>query len=148
LPASLAGGGFKKENMPVPVTKYRCQFKCGMKAKHSVKEAEKHEATCYRNPANKTCVTCINEKYEREGAYCSRGCKLKIMNDFMYEIDGKLTVTNAVIQHVRPLFNCPNWNKDEHQPMTIAYLAEIRPKIEEAYERRLKAEKESRELPF
>lgn len=138
--------------MPIPVTKYRCQFKCGTKAKHSVKDAQKHEDNCYKNPLNHTCATCHNQIYEKVERYMyARGCKIQVMNEFLEEIAEKLTVTGTVIDHVRPLFKCPSWNEDEANRMTIAYLSEIRPKIEKAYDERKAAEAERNkpiDLPF
>lgn len=134
--------------MPIPVTKFRCQFKCGMKAKGTEKEALRHEAGCYKNPANKTCVTCSNEIYEREGKYCGRGCKITLINDFFDSLQEQLQVTGAYVQHVKPFYSCPNWNMPELQPETDQFLWDIRPKIELAAERRRLAEAEHKDLPF
>lgn len=134
--------------MPIPVTKYRCQFKCGTKAKGTEKEALRHEAGCYKNPANKTCVTCSNEKYEREGVNCSRGCKVELINDFLEELHDKMVVKGAYVHNVRPLYNCPNWNVKELQPTTEQYLNDIRPKIEMAAMYREQASAPLNGLPF
>lgn len=135
--------------MPVPVTKYRCQFKCGMKAKGTEKDALRHEAGCYKNPANKTCVTCSNEIYERDGVYCGRGCKIELINDFLDELHDKMVVTGMYVQNVRPLYHCPNWNLAELQPETDQFLWDIRPKIELAAERRRLADgSKVDDLPF
>jgi hypothetical protein len=140
--------------MPVPVTKYRCQFKCGTPAKASVKIAQKHENGCYKNPANKTCNTCSNEIYEREDGVCGRGCKIELINDFLDELQEKLKAPMSVVQHVKPLYNCPNWNKSDLQPATDQFLWDIRPKIELAASYREMAKRAVREpasedgLPF
>lgn len=116
--------------MPVPVTKYRCQFKCGTTAKASVKDALKHEGGCYKNPANKTCNTCSNEIYEREDNICFRGCKIELIDKFFDDLQDKLSTSRSLVQHVKPLYNCPNWNNPELQPTTDQFLWDIRPKIE------------------
>ena len=118
--------------MPVPVTKYRCQFKCGTKAKGTEREALRHEGGCYKNPANKTCVTCSNEIYEREGVFCSRGCKVELINNLLEELQEKMTVKGQYVHNIKPLYNCPNWNKPELQPETDQFLWDVRPKIETA----------------
>lgn len=145
----FSGGGFLKEKvMPVPVTKYRCQFKCGTKAKHSLKDAEKHESNCYKNPDNHTCATCKNQVYGTVESYIRyRECKIEVMNKFLEEMAEQLTLTGTAVAHVRPLFNCPNWNEDEANRMTIPYLATIRPKIEQAHKARLERDKPI-DLPF
>lgn len=135
--------------MPVPVTKYRCQFKCGMKAKGTEKETLRHEAGCYKNPANKTCVTCSNEVYEREGISYGRGCKIELINKFFDDLQEQLQVTGACVQHVKPFYNCPNWNKPDLQPESDQFLWDVRPKIELAAERRRLAESaKENDLPF
>lgn len=137
--------------MPIPVTKYRCQFKCGMKAKGTEKEALRHETSCYKNPDNQTCITCDNEIYNREGVYCSRGCKIELINKFLDELQEKLTIVGSYVHNVKPLFNCPNWNNPELQPATDQFLWDIRPKIELAASYRemaLKHAKDPSGLPF
>lgn len=116
--------------MPVRVTKYRCQFKCGTAAKASVKIAQKHEDGCYKNPANKTCNTCSNEIYEREDDVCGRGCKIELINDFLDELQEKLKAPMSAVQHVKPLYNCPNWNETDLNQATDQFLWDVRPKIE------------------
>lgn len=116
--------------MPVPVTKYRCQFKCGTNAKSSIKDALKQEGGCYKNPANKTCNTCSNEIYEREGMICFRGCKIEVIEIFLDEVQEKLVVDGACVRNVKPLYNCPNWNNSDLQPTTDQFLSDIRSKIE------------------
>jgi hypothetical protein len=135
--------------MPIAVTKYRCQFKCGTNAKSSVKDAVKHENRCYKNPDNKTCSTCSNQIYEREDHMHGRGCRIDLLNDFLDELQEKLRVSSSYVTHVRPLFNCPNWNLPELQTGTDGFLWEIRPKIEQAAEfRRLANEGKATDLPF
>lgn len=116
--------------MPVAVTKYRCQFKCGTNAKATLKDALKHEGGCYRNPANKTCNTCSNEIYERGDNIYGRGCKIEIIDQFLDELQDKLKAPMSLVQHVKPLYNCPNWNNPDLQPTTEQFLWDIRSKIE------------------
>jgi hypothetical protein len=137
--------------MPIAVIKYRCQFKCGAKAKSSEKDALKHESQCYKNPANRTCNTCSNQIYERYDNCHGRGCKVELINNFLDELQEKLTVTGSYVQHVKPLFNCPNWNNPDLQPATDQFLWDIRPKIEMAANYRKMAENHSEApdgLPF
>ncbi len=121
--------------MPIPVTKYRCQFKCGSRAMNSVRDMEKHEAGCYKNEANKTCVTCINQLYSKDGddepysqTWHIRGCKLSVMDEFISEIHDDLEV--GAMRHIKPLFHCPNHNKTEMDMATSAYIHEVKTKIE------------------
>lgn len=127
--------------MPVPVIKYRCQFRCGTNAKSSVKDALKHEGGCYKNPANKTCNTCSNEIYEREDNICFRGCKIELIELFLDELQEKLVVEGNFVKNVKPLYNCPNWNTPELQPATDQFLWDIRSKIEFAASIREKAKR-------
>jgi hypothetical protein len=108
-----------------------------------------HEKTCLKNPANKTCMTCINQKYGRDsnedgGSFYMRGCKLERMEHFFADVHDLLVVIDSATQHVRPLVHCPNWGKEEVVPWTEHYLKEIQPKIEKAQKQR----KETRDLPF
>jgi hypothetical protein len=135
--------------MPIPVTKYRCEFKCGRKAIGDRKKILAHEKTCLKNPENKSCMTCKNEKYESDssmdkGIYHMRGCKLERMEQFFEDIHESLVVLDSMARHVRPLVHCPNWGKDEIVPWTEGYLNEIQPKIEKAQQERMK----TTDLPF
>lgn len=119
-----------------------------MKAKGTEKETLRHEAGCYKNPANKTCVTCSNEIYEREGVYCSRGCKVELINNLLEELQEKMTVKGQYVHNVKPLYNCPNWNITELQPTTEQFLWDVRPKIEIAAMYREQANAPLDGLPF
>lgn len=128
--------------MPIPVTKYRCGFKCGKAAMSIRKDAEKHEAGCFKNPANRSCATCINEKYERDSdednnVWHYRGCKLKTMNEFFDNMHEKLE-TGMAAKHIKPVFHCPNWGKDVEQPETETFIEEVSKKIIQAHEERNK----------
>jgi hypothetical protein len=114
------------------------------------KKAVSHENGCYKNPANKTCVTCSNEVYEREGVYCSRGCKIELINALLNELHEKMVVEGDYVHNVKPIFNCPNYNEAELQPGTGEFLNEIRPKIEMAhmYRELAKGVKSDPNLPF
>lgn len=109
--------------MPIPVTKYRCKFKCGKRAMNSVKDADKHESSCFRNPESKTCETCINREYESDydefSVWHGRGCKISRMNAFLEEIQDLITMDN---NHVKPLWGCPNHNRSDESPLTEEYI--------------------------
>lgn len=79
---------------------------------HTLKKAENHEEMCWGNPANRTCKSCLYERYgwEGDGEYerairireClhPQGCKI---DEVVYE---KLTLLSG---HIKPLPNCPFW---------------------------------------
>lgn len=105
--------------MPVKVTKYTCKHKCGHSAISSEKLMIEHEEKhCFKNPAMKTCETCIHRIYEKGGydfesdyITChNRGCKVPEMNDFLEDVQDLLIIKSSVKQHVKPLFNCPYHN--------------------------------------
>lgn len=135
--------------MPIAITKYRCDFKCGTKAIGDRRKMVTHEKNCLKNPDNKSCMTCSNEKYERDsdedsGVYHMRGCKLERMEEFFEHIHESLVVMDSATRHVRPLVHCPNWGRDEVVTWTESYLNEIQPKIEKAQKERMAAG----DLPF
>jgi hypothetical protein len=130
--------------MPVPVTRYTCQYKCRKKAIGDSKKMATHEKHCLKNPDNKSCMTCKNKKYDRgssedEGVFHMRGCKLDRMEQFFADIHDSLVVMDSAYRHVRPLVHCPNWGKDEIVPWTESYIKEIQPKIEKAQKERIDA---------
>lgn len=49
--------------MPRKVVRFACDFKCGDHTKTTAKAMAAHEYTCWMNPANKTCKTCVHEQY-------------------------------------------------------------------------------------
>lgn len=131
--------------MPIAITKYRCDFKCGTKAIGDRKKMVSHEKNCLKNPEAKSCMTCVNQVYERDstnegGIFHMRGCKLERMNEFIDEIHESLELRGTAACHVKPLVHCPNWGKAEIVPWTEVHLNEIRPKIELAASRRKMAE--------
>lgn len=133
--------------MPIKVTKYRCAFKCGKSAMSSVKDAEKHESTCWKNPASKSCPTCVNRIYDRDSdengnVWYYRGCKLEKMNQFFSDMHEKLE-TGMAAKHIKPVFNCPNWGKDIDQPETELFIEEVSAKIIKAFD-----ERNEPKLPF
>lgn len=107
--------------MPIPVTKYRCAFKCGQKSKNKLSEMVSHESNCWENPANKTCKTCINEIYDTDNddfrSWNIRGCKLSAMDDFFDKAYDELKVDSGQIQ---PIFNCPYHNQTEMAEQEIS----------------------------
>ncbi len=134
--------------MPIKVVKYRCKFKCGTLAMHDLKTAEKHEDGCYKNPDNKTCETCVNRIYQRDGDDYStwhwRDCKLPTMSSFIEEIHDFLEMKNGV-HHIKPLWKCPNHNQSTEVPETSEYILSVTEKIELKI-KELQKEKEG--LPF
>lgn len=135
--------------MPKAITKYTCDFKCGTKAIGDRRKMVTHEKNCLKNPENKSCMTCKNEKYDRDsseddGVFHMRGCKLERMEQFFADIHDSLVVLDSAFRHVRPLVHCPNWGKDEVTIYTEGYLKEIQPKIEKAQKERMAG----KDLPF
>lgn len=99
--------------MPVPVTKYTCQFRCRMKAHSKKDRVAYHENLCWNNPSNKTCNSCKNaivEYDDYDGAY--RGCKLKAMSQFFESFNEKLRPRTSS-KKVRPVYHCMYWNQCE-----------------------------------
>lgn len=106
--------------MPVEVIKYRCQFKCGTKAKSSLKSINFHEQICFKNPERKACTTCKHEIYEKDGCdhpelegcpseqWMNRSCK-KIDDDEFEMLVGICEFHNKPVFHVPPIYDCPFW---------------------------------------
>lgn len=103
--------------MPVPITKYRCQFKCGAHAKDSKKAMESHEAGCWNNPANRACRSCKHERYGKdgdgytEGVYYLRECLSKEGNEVLEKAYDLLKV--SVNGQVKPIFHCQFWESKQ-----------------------------------
>ena len=95
--------------MPIPITKYRCKFKCGKWAMHTRKAAINHEGNCYKNPKNKTCQTCNNEVYYKDSddytTWFFRGCKIDLNNDWLEDNEYDLTIKNG-IGHINGIRGC------------------------------------------
>jgi hypothetical protein len=47
--------------MPIEHKTYGCKFKCGHKHSPNYARIYYHERDCWKNPANKTCLTCTHE---------------------------------------------------------------------------------------
>lgn len=94
--------------MPVPVLKFTCQFKCHKRAIGKEKDMARHEQICWKNPENKTCLTCSNESYEQEvGQNAYRSCALRGLMDFFDEQQEFLLTDKG---QVRPICKCPDHN--------------------------------------
>jgi hypothetical protein len=55
--------------MPREVTAYLCDHRCGRQASTVLKSVEAHEATCFLNPARRSCKTCEHESTEDDDGY-------------------------------------------------------------------------------
>lgn len=102
--------------MPVQVIKYRCRFKCGKQAVSQARHMETHEASCWNNPANKTCKTCENEVYEtaygeENTIHLVRSCVINALAEAIEKLEPILRFQNSA--HVRPIYNCPYHNKKD-----------------------------------
>lgn len=104
--------------MPIEIKAYRCQFKCGIRAKQSKKDMDVHEVACWNNPANRTCRTCMHEMYghygddETEPRHWERNCKIKpgeLLLDAAYES----LKDQGVSYQIKPLTNCPHWEPEK-----------------------------------
>lgn len=94
--------------MPIPITKYTCQFKCGLKAQSKSEYVSKHENDCWKNPENKTCKTCSNEIIEHDSddfrGWINRCCKLDSLNSMLGNIHEKLE--NSTSANIKPIKHC------------------------------------------
>ena len=55
--------------MPIQVTAYSCQYRCGRKVATKRKAMEEHEARCYHNPLRRACQSCANFTHEMLTVY-------------------------------------------------------------------------------
>ena len=55
--------------MPIKISAWKCQYNCGRKVVVNKKSMSIHEKRCYKNPENKTCMTCEHDKFEWEQDY-------------------------------------------------------------------------------
>lgn len=104
--------------MPIPVIKYRCQYKCGRQAKENKNAVEEHEATCWNNPENKTCKTCQFESYSTQyedygnefprREWKERHCLHPEGDKITEEVYELLKIDEL---HIKPVTHCPNWRK-------------------------------------
>ena len=119
--------------MPRKVTKYLCNFKCGVNSMQSAEKAIKHENNCWKNPINKTCSTCSNEIYERDSedyaTWHCRGCKIKEMDAFIESISEDLLIKSSTIGHLKPLWACPLHNHEVYNVDAKSYTDLILGKI-------------------
>lgn len=102
--------------MPLQYKSYGCQFKCGRNHSEKLQAIIKHEATCYKNPEFKTCLTCAyQEAYwdgcdhpERPGCpserWFVRMCDLPEGDDL---IESKLSELKTETGWVKPIVQCP-----------------------------------------
>lgn len=119
--------------MPIPVTKYRCQFKCGKLAMGKIVDANRHESVCVKNPENKTCETCCNKVYRSDGDYIKlwyRGCKIKLLDSFFDEHQHLLEV--GASKHIKAIFHCPNHNIQTEVEGIEQYIEEVSGKLKQA----------------
>jgi hypothetical protein len=56
--------------MPEQIKAYRCNYRCGHSPFNNIKDCEKHEKYCYRNPAQKACIICWYFQYGDEANEC------------------------------------------------------------------------------
>lgn len=98
--------------MPIAVTKYRCQYKCGRAARTGKKDVESHESGCWNNPAKRTCRSCKHEIYGWQGDGITerrealRECRPPLGSMLLDAGYDKLITTSG---QIKPLFNCPLW---------------------------------------
>lgn len=98
--------------MPVEVTKFTCQFKCGKKATGIFRSMVIHESNCWNNPDNRTCKTCSNEMYEKDGdgesKWYYRGCRIAPLDEMLLRMEDQLQHGNTL--HLRPIHKCNFYN--------------------------------------
>lgn len=117
--------------MPRKIIKYGCGFRCGHVSFHKIEQAIAHEKECWKNPDSKTCETCNNKTYQFNGdseyPQYMRGCLHPKMDKFFDDLDDKLRAGNG--KHVKPVFNCPNWNNTFEHEYTDNFIDTITKKI-------------------
>jgi hypothetical protein len=60
--------------MPTRVSMWACYFRCG-RVSTKKDSIEKHEPTCFLNPARRACKTCRHEKFfDADGMKSQRHC--------------------------------------------------------------------------
>lgn len=99
--------------MPREIIKYLCDFKCGTKAKSTIPDINYHEKICFKNPARKTCSTCVHEIYRLDsdytGSWMHRDCKNKNVD---FDAAFKLCDYNSTPKfHVQPIHSCPHYSQ-------------------------------------
>ena len=82
--------------MPKQVIKHQCNF-C-IKSWVSKRRAEFHEANCFRNPAVKSCFTCVHatKGNSEEPPWCE-------------------SLQKEIYLHGNPIYDCSNWNEFEEE---------------------------------
>ena len=81
--------------MPKKIIKYTCIHKCRQKAINDFKKVEIHEKSCWWNPENKTCKSCVNEiHYLNSDKQWERSCKnndgKKFIDRMLNEMEEKI----------------------------------------------------------
>ena len=98
--------------MPVEISKWLCKFHCGLKAQSKPEHVLAHEKNCWKNPANKTCKTCSNEIYKKDGDeyrdWCIRDCELRGISEMLDRVHDILKGDNKM--HIRPIQHCKYHN--------------------------------------
>lgn len=57
--------------MPIKVTAYSCQFKCGWRVQTKRYRMVAHEKICFHNPERRACQTCNHHVFDGDiGLYC------------------------------------------------------------------------------
>lgn len=109
--------------MPVAITKYLCQFRCGTKAKSTLQQIQFHERVCFKNPDAKTCLTCKHEIYEKDVIEITdphymrketmvRACNILSDEDFAEEIK-RSDYHSEPAFHKQPVRNCSYWESKQ-----------------------------------
>lgn len=149
--------------MPVEVTKYTCEFRCGARAVSKESLMIGHENKCWNNPANKTCKTCVHEMYESDNdgmgnQWYYRGCAIPSLDKMLLRVADQLQYNNTI--HLRPIYNCNFHNSDNDKgakKFADLVLTEILSPKEQTehypYSNKLKpsepeSEKQEENLPF
>jgi hypothetical protein len=100
--------------MPIPyqLTVYGCRFKCGARRARVEDRMAAHEAKCWKNPENRTCLTCRHEILERgypdswdePGEPAFRECKA---GHFPERVEDPHYIDPHL--HYRPVEGCAHW---------------------------------------
>ena len=85
--------------MPVKVTAFICQFRCGTRPSMKSATTTQHETRCFKNPDRKACQTCKHDKTYTEAFDQETG------------EGGRIFECGADSEISERQFNCSKWEK-------------------------------------
>ncbi|MGQ4733461.1 hypothetical protein ACUN3E_38105 [Streptomyces sp. Ju416(a)] len=93
---------------PLVVTRHQCPH-CRRYTRASLTRVQQHMAACWKNPAARTCKTCVYHQEESidPGHYCHPGMRCRC-NDW----DEACTHPEGPEDYTFPVTGCPLWEPD------------------------------------